>query len=174
VAIANQEEPEIVVDVPEDHFASFKTARFKASLASAPAESFDVILRELSLQAAPQTRTYRARLKPVTPRHLPLGATATVVAERVVGSSVAVVPASAITVRNERPAVWVVRRSEDAEAVGTVDLSEVAVHEYRRQRIVLTARQRSHIVGNDRVGLCRDRQLFGTTLSRQKNLRPPL
>jgi len=138
VSIANQEEPEIVVDVPEDHFASFKTARFKASLASAPAESFDVILRELSLQAAPQTRTYRARLKPVTPRHLPLGATATLVAERVVASSLAVVPTSAITQQNERPAVWVVRRAEDGEAAGTVELSEVEVHEYRNDDVLVS------------------------------------
>ena len=36
VSIANEGEPEIVVDVPEDHLAVFKTARYKASLASAP------------------------------------------------------------------------------------------------------------------------------------------
>ena len=68
VSIANPGEPEIVVDVPEDQVAAFKTARFKASLASAPAESFDVSLRELSPQAAAQTRTYRARLKPMPAR----------------------------------------------------------------------------------------------------------
>ena len=81
VSIANEGEPEIVVDVPEDHLAAFKTARFKASLASAPEETFEVVLRELSPQAAAQTRTYRARLKPATPRPLPLGATATLVVE---------------------------------------------------------------------------------------------
>jgi multidrug resistance efflux pump len=73
ISIANESEPEVVVDVPEDHLASFKTARFKASLASAPDELFDVALRELSPQAAQQTRTYRARLKPVAARELPLG-----------------------------------------------------------------------------------------------------
>ena len=46
--------------------------------------SFDVALRELSPQAAAQTRTYRARLKPVSARPLPLGATATLVTDRVV------------------------------------------------------------------------------------------
>ncbi|HSG65448.1 MAG TPA: efflux RND transporter periplasmic adaptor subunit, partial [Gammaproteobacteria bacterium] len=137
VAIANQEEPEIVVDVPEDHFASFKTARFTASLASAPTESFDVILRELSLQAAPQTRTYRARLKPVTPRPLPLGATAMLVAEHVASSSVAAIPASAITQQNERPALWIVRRA-DAGTLGTVDLMEVAVHGYRNDEVLVS------------------------------------
>jgi RND family efflux transporter MFP subunit len=64
VSIAAQGEPEIVIDVPEDHFASFKEAQYKAWLATAPDETFDVSLRELSLQAAQQTRTYRARLKP--------------------------------------------------------------------------------------------------------------
>ena len=94
----NEGEPEIVVDVPEDHLEAFKTSRFKASLASAPDEAFDVVLRELSPQAAPQTRTYRARLKPATPRPLPLGATATLVVERPAGGTpVASIPASAIT-----------------------------------------------------------------------------
>ena len=87
VSIADPGEPEIVVDVPEDHLAAFKSARFKAWLARAPDETFEVALRELSPQAVPQTRTYRARLKPVTPRQLPLGATATLVAARVAAAS---------------------------------------------------------------------------------------
>ena len=52
VSIATQGEPEIVVDVPEEHFASFKKSQYKASLATAPGETFEVGLRELSLQAA--------------------------------------------------------------------------------------------------------------------------
>ena len=84
VAIADPGTPEIVVDVPEDQLTAFKKAHFKASLASAPDEHFEVALRELSPQAAAQTRTYRARLKPVSARPLPLGATATLVTDRVV------------------------------------------------------------------------------------------
>ena len=42
VSIAAQGEPEIVVDVPEDHFASFKKAQYKAWLATAPGETFEV------------------------------------------------------------------------------------------------------------------------------------
>ncbi len=68
IAIASEGQPEIVVDVPEAHLAAFKTARYSASLASAPDDRFEVVLRELSAQAAAQTRTYRARLKPATPR----------------------------------------------------------------------------------------------------------
>ena len=59
---------------------------------------------------AAATRTYRARLKPVAPRPLPLGATATLVAQRVAGeAAVAPIPAAAITQSKGRPAVWVVR-----------------------------------------------------------------
>jgi RND family efflux transporter MFP subunit len=76
VSIADQGEPEIVVDVPEDHLEVFKGARYRALLASAPDDVFDVQLRELSAQAAAQTRTFRARLRPATARTLPLGATA--------------------------------------------------------------------------------------------------
>ena len=95
VSIANPGESEILIDVPEDQLAVFKDARFKASLASAPNEIFDVTLRELSPQAAAQTRTYRARLKPL--QALPLGATATVMAERVMTSvSVAVAPSGSV------------------------------------------------------------------------------
>ena len=52
VSIANEGEPEIVADVPEDHLAVFKTSRYKAWLASAPEQTFEVALRELSPQAA--------------------------------------------------------------------------------------------------------------------------
>ncbi len=110
VAIADPGTPEIVVDVPEDQLTAFKKARFKASLASAPDERFEVALRELSPQAAPQTRTYRARLKPVSARPLPLGATATLVTDRVVSdAAVAAIPATALTQANGHPAVWVVK-----------------------------------------------------------------
>jgi len=79
VSIAKEAEPEIVVNVPEDDLAAFKNSRYEAWLASAPDQKFDVVLRELSPQAAAQTRTFRARMKPSSPRPLPLGATATLV-----------------------------------------------------------------------------------------------
>jgi len=138
VSIAAQGEPEIVVDVPEDHFASFKKAQYKAALATSPGETFDVSLRELSLQAAQQTRTYRARLKPVTPRPLPLGATATVVVERTAAeAAIAAIPASAMTQANGEPAVWVVRRGDNG-AAGTVQLTPVVVHGYRNDEVLVS------------------------------------
>jgi RND family efflux transporter MFP subunit len=135
VAIANESEPEIVVDVPEAHLESFKKARYSASLANAPDERFEVVLRELSAQAAAQTRTYRARLKPATSRALPLGATANLVSERVsTGASVATIPASALTQSQGKPALWAVRRN-GTEAAGTAELIPVTVHEYGNDEI---------------------------------------
>jgi len=138
VSIANPGEPEIVVDVPEDQVAAFKTARFTASLASAPADSFEVAVRELSPQAAAQTRTYRARMKLVNARALPLGATATLVADRVMtGTPVAAVPATAITQSGGQPALWVVKHTGN-EPVGTVELLRVAVHGYRNDEVLVS------------------------------------
>ena len=131
VAIADPGTPEIVVDVPEDHLIAFKKAHFKASLASAPDQPFEVALRELSPQAAAQTRTYRARLKPADARPLPLGATATLITDRVVADvQVAAIPATALTQANGHPAVWLVKHAGD-EPVGRVDLAPVVVHGYR-------------------------------------------
>ena len=137
VSIANEGEPEIVADVPEDALATFKGSRYKAWLASAPEQTFEVVLRELSPQAAAQTRTFRARMKPVTPRSLPLGATATLVVERPLGdAAVAAIPASAITQNNGRAAVWVVRPG--SEATATVELVDVAVHAYRNADVLVS------------------------------------
>jgi RND family efflux transporter MFP subunit len=131
VAIADPGTPEIVVDVPEDRLSAFRQAQFKASIASAPDEQFEVALRELSPQAAAQTRTYRARLKPVSSRPLPLGATATLMTDRVESDAqVAAIPATALTQANGHPAVWLVKRAGD-EPGGRVDLAPVAVHGYR-------------------------------------------
>jgi len=138
VSIANEGEPEIVADVPEDHLAVFKTSRYKAWLASAPEQTFEVALRELSPQAAAQTRTFRARLKPTTPRPLPLGATATLVVERQVGGApTAAIPASAITQNKGQPAVWVVRPA-GSEPAATVDLINVSVHGYRNDEVLVS------------------------------------
>jgi RND family efflux transporter MFP subunit len=138
IAIANEDEPEIVVDVPEAHLTAFKGARYRAWLADAPDKRFDVVLRELSAQAATQTRTYRARLKPVTPRTLPLGATATLVAESTSsGPPVAAIPASAITQSLGQPALWTVRRA-GATRIGTVELIPIAVHGYRNEEILVS------------------------------------
>lgn len=138
IAIANQGEPEIVVDVPEAHLASFKKSSFTASLASAPEEKFVLELRELSGEAAAQTRTYRARLKPASLRALPLGASATLVAEREIdGAPSASIPASAITQDKGSPALWTVRQAGDVP-IGIVHLAKVSVHGYRNDMVLVS------------------------------------
>jgi RND family efflux transporter MFP subunit len=138
VSIANESEPEIVVDVPEDHLADFRASRFKAWLASAPDQAFDVVLRELSPQAAAQTRTFRARLKPATPRLLPLGTTATLAVERPMAQNeAATIPAAAITQDKGQPAVWVARRAGDGP-VGVVELAAVTVRGYRNDEVLIS------------------------------------
>ena len=109
VAIADPGTPEIVVDVPEDQLSAFREAKFKATLASAPNERFDVTLRELSPQAAAQSRTYRARMK----------------------------PASALTQSGGRPALWVVRHTGNAP-VGSVELVPVQLHGYRNDEVLVS------------------------------------
>jgi RND family efflux transporter MFP subunit len=146
VSIAKEAEPEIVVNVPEDDLAAFKTSRYKAWLASAPDQTFEVVLRELSPQAAAQTRTFRARLKPADPRPLPLGATATLVVERPVGQdAVAAIPAAAITQNKGQPAVWVVRR-EGTDAAAKVELLAVSVHGYRSDEVLVSGPRAGELV----------------------------
>ncbi len=138
VSIAAEGEPEIVVDVPEDQVASFKKAQYRATLASAPDETFDVALRELSPQAAAQTRTYQARLKPVQARKLPLGATATLIVERTSAQSqVAAIPTAAITQSGGQPAVWLVRHKSGEEAA-TVELARVTISGYRNDEVLVS------------------------------------
>jgi RND family efflux transporter MFP subunit len=146
VSIANQGEPEIVVDVPEDQLEAFKTARYKASLARAPEETFDVTLRELSPQAAAQTRTYRARLKPAAARSLPLGATATLFVQFATQSeSVASIPSAALTQSGAQPALWIVRRADGAQPA-SVKLTPVTVHGYRNDDVLISGPQAGDIV----------------------------
>ena len=146
VSIAKEVEPEIVVNVPEDQLSVFKASRYKATLTSAPDQSFDVALRELSPQAASATRTFRARLKPATPRALPLGASATLTVGRPLAEArAAAIPAAAITQDKGKPAVWVVHR-EGSESVGTVNLFGVVVHEYRNDVALVSGPKAGELV----------------------------
>ena len=112
--------------------------RWRARRTSAPDERFELALRELSPQAAAQTRTYRARLEPVSARPLPLGATATLETDRVVsGVQVATIPATALTQANGDPAVWMVKH-DGKEPVASVELMPVTVHGYRNDHALVS------------------------------------
>lgn len=138
ITLANEGKPEVVADIPENRLAEFKAARYKASLATAPDNYFEVELRELSAQASAQTRTYRARLKPVEPRQLPLGATATLIAEHTDGGTrVATLPATALTQEQGAPAVWTVQQDGKGNT-GTVSLVKVAIQGYRSDEVLIS------------------------------------
>lgn len=138
ITLANEGKPEIVADIPENRLAEFKAARYKAALATAPERYFAVELRELSAQASAQTRTYRARLKPVEPRALPLGTTATLIAERTdEGTRVATLPATALTQEQGAPAVWTVQQDGKGNT-GTVKLVKVAIQGYRSDEVLVS------------------------------------
>lgn len=138
ITLANEGKPEIVADIPENRLAEFKAARYKAALATAPERYFAVELRELSAQASAQTRTYRARLKPVEPRALPLGATATLIAARTdEGTRVATIPATALTQEQGVPAVWTVQQDGKGNT-GTVKLVKVAIQGYRSDEVLVS------------------------------------
>ena len=147
VSVAKDVEPEIVVNVPEDRLAAFKASHYKAVLTSAPDQSFDVVLRELSPQAAAATRTFRARLKPASPRALPLGASARVTVDMPAGAeaSAAAIPATALTQDKGRPAVWVVRRQGN-EPVGAVSLVGVSVQGYRNDDALVSGPKAGELV----------------------------
>jgi RND family efflux transporter MFP subunit len=146
VSIAKEGEPEIVVNVPEDRLSAFKAARYKAVLTSEPDAAFDVVLRELAPQAASTTRTFRARMKPATPRVLPLGASARLVVERAVEDArTAAIPAAAITQKDGRPAVWIVRR-EAADPVATVGLTNVVVHAFHNDEALISGPEAGALV----------------------------
>lgn len=139
VAVANEGEPEVVADVPEAHLESFKRSRYRAFLANAPQDAFEVELRELSAQAAAQTRTYRARLRPLHPRSMPLGASATLIAERAASDTpVAAVPATALTQSQGRPALWAARPVAGGKPIGAVELVPVVVHGYRNDEVLVS------------------------------------
>ena len=138
VSIAKEVEPEIVVNVPEDQLSAFKASHYKAVLTSTPDQAFDVVLRELAPQAASTTRTFRARLKPATPRALPLGASARLEVDRAASeTAAAVIPAAAMTQDKGRPAVWVVSRQAN-EPIGIVNLRAVSVQGYRNEEVLVS------------------------------------
>jgi hypothetical protein len=69
---------------------------------------------------------------------LPLGATATLVAERAAAeTTVAAVPAGAVTQSKGQPALWVVRHSGTGPAA-TVELMHVVVHGYRNDEVLVS------------------------------------
>ncbi len=133
--LAHDGEREAVISLPENQAIAAKTARATVTLWSAPGESFQAALRELSPVADPVTRTYQARFTIQNPGpKVALGMTATVHLSPsgvVTGYSL---PLSSLLRSGAQPAVWVVDR-----ATGKVTLVSVEVREYRHETVILSA-----------------------------------
>lgn len=124
--IANPEERELVVQVPESAVAGLAEASAEARFWARPAEPHSARLRELAPQAEAALRTYTARFSlPTAPDWVALGMTGTV---RTVApaATVATLPLSALHDRGQGPMVWKVERDRVAAVpVEVVSLGEV-------------------------------------------------
>ena len=124
--IANPEERELVVQVPEAAVAGLAEAAAEARFWARPAEVHVARLRELAPQAEAALRTYTARFSlPAAPDWVALGMTGTV---RTVApaATVATLPLSALHDRGQGPMVWKVQWDRVAAVpVEVVSLGEV-------------------------------------------------
>ncbi|TDH63915.1 efflux RND transporter periplasmic adaptor subunit [Dankookia rubra] len=112
--IANPEERELVVQIPEAAVAGLAEAAAEARFWARPGERHAARLRELAPQAETALRTYTARFSlPGAPDWVALGMTGTV---RTVAAAatVATLPLSALHDRGQGPMVWKVERDRIA------------------------------------------------------------
>jgi RND family efflux transporter MFP subunit len=101
---------EVAVDVPENRLADVRAAQLVAiTLWSAPDTVLHGRVREIGALADPASRTFAVRITVLDapPGRLALGMTATVRLAAPVGGTVALLPATALTDQDGKPAVWV-------------------------------------------------------------------
>ncbi|RAI60218.1 efflux RND transporter periplasmic adaptor subunit [Roseicella frigidaeris] len=124
--LANPEERELVVQVPEAAVARLAAASAAAQFWAHPGLSLPARLRELAPQAETALRTYTARFAlPEAPDWIALGMTGTVLTEAP-GETLATLPLSALHDRGEGPMVWRVAEGRIAAVpVEVVSLGEV-------------------------------------------------
>jgi len=124
--IANPEERELVVQVPEAAVTGLAKAEPRVAFWVRPGETLTARLREVAPQAESALRTYTARFSlPAAPDWVALGMTGTV---RLAGQAAPVVtlPLSALHDRGEGPMVWRVEHGRVAAVpVEVVSLGEV-------------------------------------------------
>ena len=140
VSIADRGEPEIVVDVPEDQLASFKTARFNASLDERAGRIVRARAARAGAAGGGADTNLPGQAEACRPQRLPLGASASWSPSAPRRHAVAAIPASAITQANGQPAVWVVRHARYGcrRTAGTVELVPVTVHGYRNDEVLVS------------------------------------
>jgi RND family efflux transporter MFP subunit len=111
--LAYQGEKEAVVALPEDWLGEARRANAVVRLWSDRGRTFQAMLRELSPQADPATRTYAARFTILDADDtVAFGMTATVSLSHTTDAQVAKVPLSAILNRGTGPSVYVVDQGD--------------------------------------------------------------
>jgi len=115
--LANPEEREILVQVPEALLPRLRQGAATASFWSRPEAGLPVVLREVAGQAEPGLRTYAARFTiPAAPEWAQLGMTATVTLPSQ-GGMAARVPLGAVHDRGQGPMLWAVEGQDRLRAV---------------------------------------------------------
>jgi membrane fusion protein, multidrug efflux system len=141
--LANPEERELVVQVPEAAVAAVAEARAEVAFWARPGEALPARLREMAPQAEGALRTYAARFSlPGAPDWVSLGMTGTVrlAAGEAQGAAVATVPLSALHDRGQGPMVWRV----EGERVSAVPVEVASLGE-------VTATLRGPLAEGDRI-----------------------
>ncbi len=124
--VARLGEVDAVANIPEQQLGDLSKRRLSVELWSQPGSAIAGSLRELSPSADPGTRTYQAKIAlDQAPPGIQLGMTATVTAKLDHGGMVARLPISALTQRDQKPAVWVV-----APSANSLELRPVAIAAY--------------------------------------------
>lgn len=109
VRLARPEEPEVVINVPENRLKEFRAAKkIVVALWSAPGKRYQGRVRELAPVADAATRTFTARVSVLdADADVQLGMTANVMLDNAAGQEVFALPLSALTRIDGKPAVWV-------------------------------------------------------------------
>lgn len=124
-SIAQLQELEAVIELPENLWPKQSAITTTASFWSLPGAQCTAKLREISPTADPITRTYRARFTLLdAPNEVKLGMTVTVALDQSASANSFDLPASSIIRHNDQPAVW--RVSED----GSLTAVPVQVAQY--------------------------------------------
>ena len=133
--LAQDGEREVEIALPEGQLAEYRPGAVAAvSLWSAPGTVLAGTLREVAPDADSASRSYRARVSIADPDGLvTLGQTARVRFDRAGDAGLLAVPLTALHVRDDTPAVWLLD-----PATGQVALRPVEVARYREDAVELS------------------------------------
>ncbi|MEP7242763.1 MAG: efflux RND transporter periplasmic adaptor subunit [Gammaproteobacteria bacterium] len=133
MTIARPSELEVVFDVADSRIEEIRgAADLQFALLTSPAALYPAHVREISPSADPVTRTYRVKSSiPNPPWNLRLGQTVIVSLPRGVASTNVALPATSLFQKDNKPAVWVVKKDL------TLELRPVQVERYESDRVFL-------------------------------------